>query len=138
MNPDPRLAELEASVMATVNNLEIGAMGFGGNVTLIGCKIGVMNRLPACYFVSVTYDCWAFRRLGVSLDADDGGDRSLALSRSFSSDCADAGSGGVHADRPRSRAAAPLTEEHVRSLKVGDVVLVSGRCSPDGTRSTPI
>ena len=72
VNPDPRLAELEASVMGTVNNLEIGTMGFGGNVTLIGCKIGVMNRLPACYFVSVAYDCWAFRRLGVSLDAATG------------------------------------------------------------------
>src|SRR5947199_1502553 len=34
VNPDPRLAELEASIMSTVNTLEIGAMGFGGNVTL--------------------------------------------------------------------------------------------------------
>jgi fumarate hydratase class I len=72
VNPDPRLAELEASIMASVNNLEIGAMGFGGNVTLIGCKIGVLNRLPASFFVSVAYDCWAFRRLGVSLNAATG------------------------------------------------------------------
>src|SRR5438552_5008831 len=69
VNPDPRLAELEASIMGSVNNLEIGTMGFGGNVTLIGCKIGVLNRLPASFFVSVAYDCWAFRRLGVVLDA---------------------------------------------------------------------
>src|SRR3954470_14193476 len=47
INPDPRLAELEASVMATVNDLEIGPMGFGGKVTLIGCKVGALNRLPA-------------------------------------------------------------------------------------------
>ena len=72
MNPDPRLAELEASIMSTVNNLEIGAMGFGGKVTLIGCKIGALNRLPASFFVSVAYDCWAFRRLGVVLDASTG------------------------------------------------------------------
>ena len=72
MNPDPRLAELEASIMATVNTLEIGAMGFGGKVTLIGCKIGALNRLPASFFVSVAYDCWAFRRLGVVLDASTG------------------------------------------------------------------
>ena len=51
--------------MATVNKLEIGAMGFGGKVTLIGCKVGALNRLPASFFVSVAYDCWAFRRLGV-------------------------------------------------------------------------
>src|SRR5215468_7387646 len=64
VNPDPRLAELEASIMATVNDLEIGTMGFSGKVTLIGCKIGALNRLPASFFVSVAYDCWAFRRLG--------------------------------------------------------------------------
>src|SRR5438552_1047523 len=69
INPDARLAELEASIMSTVNDLEIGTMGFGGKVTLIGCKIGALNRLPASFFVSVAYDCWAFRRLGVVLDA---------------------------------------------------------------------
>ena len=37
--------------------------------SLIGCKIGALNRLPASFFVSVAYDCWAFRRLGVVLDA---------------------------------------------------------------------
>src|SRR4026208_1626227 len=72
INPDPRLAELEASIMSTVNSLEIGTMGFGGKVTLIGCKIGALTRLPASFFVSVAYDCWAFRRLGVVLDASSG------------------------------------------------------------------
>ena len=42
-------------------------MGFGGNVTLLGCKIGALNRLPASFFISVAYNCWAFRRLGVRL-----------------------------------------------------------------------
>src|SRR6187402_3690049 len=69
VNPDPRLAELESSIMGEVNKLGIGAMGFGGRVSLIGCKIGVQNRLPASFFVSVAYDCWAYRRLGVVLDA---------------------------------------------------------------------
>src|SRR6266853_5584882 len=72
VNEDPRLAEVEAAIMSTVNNLEIGTMGFGGKVTLIGCKIGALNRLPASFFVSVAYDCWAFRRLGVELDASSG------------------------------------------------------------------
>ena len=72
VNPDTRLAEIEASIMGTVNNLDIGTMGFGGRVTLIGCKIGALNRLPASFFVSVAYDCWAFRRLGVLLDAQTG------------------------------------------------------------------
>src|SRR6478752_3487559 len=72
VNADPRLAELEASIMGEVNKLGIGKMGFGGRVSLIGCKIGVQNRLPASFFVSVAYDCWAFRRLGVVLDAKTG------------------------------------------------------------------
>src|SRR3954470_17769635 len=72
VNVDPRLADLEASVMGTINTLGIGTMGFGGKVTLIGCKIGALNRLPASFFVSVAYDCWAFRRLGVVLDAATG------------------------------------------------------------------
>ena len=40
--------------------------------SLIGCKIGAANRLPASFFVSVAYECWAFRRLGVRLDASSG------------------------------------------------------------------
>src|SRR5213083_2275558 len=72
VNEDPRLAEVEASIMSTVNDLDIGTMGFGGKVTLIGCKIGALNRLPASFFVSVAYDCWAFRRLGIELNASSG------------------------------------------------------------------
>ena len=72
VNPDPALAKLEAEIMDGANKLGIGTMGFGGDSTLIGCKIGSYNRLPASYFVSVAYDCWAFRRLGVVVDAKDG------------------------------------------------------------------
>jgi fumarate hydratase class I len=68
-NEVPELAKLEDYIVQTSNTLGIGTMGFGGGVTLIGCKIGVLNRLPASFFVSVAYDCWAFRRLGVVLDA---------------------------------------------------------------------
>src|SRR6266487_1385658 len=71
-NPVPELAKLEAEIMDEANRLGVGAMGFGGKVSLIGCKIAAANRLPASYFVSVAYDCWAFRRLGVRLDARNG------------------------------------------------------------------
>ena len=43
-------------------------MGFGGNTTLLGVKICAANRVPASYFVSVSYMCWAFRRHGATLD----------------------------------------------------------------------
>src|SRR5215471_8378074 len=71
-NPVPELAKLEAEIMEEANRIGVGSMGFGGKVSLIGCKVAAANRLPASFFVSVAYDCWAFRRLGVRLDAETG------------------------------------------------------------------
>lgn len=70
-NPVPELDALEQDVMKTANELGIGPMGFGGKTTLLGVKIFAANRLPASYFVSVSYMCWAFRRQGVTLGNDD-------------------------------------------------------------------
>jgi fumarate hydratase class I len=69
-NPHPELDQLELDVVETANKTGIGPMGFGGRTTLLGAKIGVLNRVPASYFVSVSYMCWAYRRQGVSLSAD--------------------------------------------------------------------
>jgi len=67
VNPDPALAKLEKQITDEANSLGIGPMGFGGATTLLGCKIGHRNRLPASFFVSVSYMCWAFRRQGFQL-----------------------------------------------------------------------
>lgn len=64
-NPDPVLHELEGRLLKEANELGIGPMGFGGKTTLLGVKISALNRLPASYFVSVSYMCWAFRRQGI-------------------------------------------------------------------------
>ncbi|MCP5522740.1 MAG: fumarate hydratase [Verrucomicrobiales bacterium] len=69
-NPVPELDALERDVVKTANELGIGPMGFGGTTTLLGTKIGAINRVPASYFVSVSYMCWAFRRHGAVLAAD--------------------------------------------------------------------
>ena len=69
-NPEPKLDALEQDILKTANELGIGPMGFGGKTTLLGVKICVANRVPASYFVSVSYMCWAFRRQGVTLNAD--------------------------------------------------------------------
>jgi len=69
-NPNPTLDALEQDILKTANSLGIGPMGFGGKTTLLGVKITVANRVPASYFVSISYMCWAFRRQGVTLDAD--------------------------------------------------------------------
>lgn len=69
-NPVPELAELEQDIVKTANELGIGPMGFGGKTTLLGCKIGALNRVPASYFVSVSYMCWAYRRQGCTLNSN--------------------------------------------------------------------
>ena len=61
-NQNPELAALEERLSDEANQLGIGPMGFGGNTTVLGTKITSLNRLPASYFVSVSYMCWAYRR----------------------------------------------------------------------------
>ncbi|MGD0539051.1 MAG: fumarate hydratase [Verrucomicrobiota bacterium] len=68
-NPLPALDALEQDILKTANELGIGPMGFGGKTTLLGVKVCAANRVPASFFVSVSYMCWAFRRQGVTLDA---------------------------------------------------------------------
>ncbi len=68
-NPVPELDALEQDILQTANALGIGPMGFGGKTTLLGVKICAANRVPASFFVSVSYMCWAYRRQGVELDA---------------------------------------------------------------------
>ena len=68
VNPDATLADLERRVVDKANQSGIGPMGFGGNTTLLACKIGKLNRLPASFFVSIAYMCWAYRRRGAVLD----------------------------------------------------------------------
>src|SRR5204862_7379509 len=69
-NENPELDALEQDIINTANRLGIGPMGFGGKTTLLGCKICAINRLPASFFVTVSYMCWAYRRQGVTLDVD--------------------------------------------------------------------
>jgi len=130
-NPDPRLAEIEAAVMDEANKLSVGAMGFSGSTSLIGCKIGALNRLPASFFVSVAYDCWAFRRLGVTLDARSGSIVSWLYREGDTPSVPMLTPEQMAAGFPRTgreiRLQAPITEEQIRALKVGDVVLISGR-----------
>jgi fumarate hydratase class I len=61
-NPAPELAALERRLLDEANQLGIGPMGFGGKTTVLGVKIGTLGRVPASYFVSIAYLCWAARR----------------------------------------------------------------------------
>jgi fumarate hydratase class I len=125
-NSHPQLAKLEDYIMQTANTLGIGAMGFGGNATLIGCKVGVLNRLPASFFVSVAYDCWAFRRLGVVLDAKTGSIKRWLYRDEKEPEIKMSAGGGFVRTGKEILLRPPITEEQVRDLKVGDLVLISG------------
>lgn len=131
VNPNEELRKLEEYVMDNANKLGIGTMGFGGQVTLLGCKAGVMNRLPASFFVSVAYNCWAFRRQGVLLNAETGGinewvyERGSDIAMTNGSDNAKEEAAPA-AERREVVLTTPITEEQIRSLKVGDVVVING------------
>lgn len=169
INPVEDLGKLEDYIMENANKLGIGTMGFGGEVTLLGCKVGVMNRLPASFFVSVAYNCWAFRRQGVLVDPASGKIREWLYESGTGISVDDAGvpspepvavhaagaagSGVVPEDatipgapavlsaaeaaegagQPATaggsrevRLTTPISEEDIRSLRVGDVVILSG------------
>lgn len=176
VNPIDDLAKLEEYIMENANKLGIGTMGFGGEVTLLGCKIGVMNRLPASFFVSVAYNCWAFRRQGILVDpatghiqewlyesgtgisvgAEDGNTAPAAVLEAVGAAAEGADCGVISEDaailaapavlsaaeaeakltvKPAEAAAGesrevrlttPISEEDIRSLRVGDVVILSG------------
>ena len=59
---EPQLAKLEEEITQQANQLGIGPMGFGGKTTVLDTKITYLHRVPASFFVSVSYMCWAYRR----------------------------------------------------------------------------
>lgn len=66
-NSRKELAALEKRILKEANSLGIGPMGLGGKTTLLGVKIAERTRVPASFFVTVAYLCWAARRRTVEL-----------------------------------------------------------------------
>src|SRR5579859_6186454 len=129
-NPNAELAALEQRVLEAGNKLDIGPMGFGGKLTVGGCKIGVRNRLPASFFVSVAYMCWAYRRRGVVLDGSGEAvewlyqepDESFVYSATEASKPELIDLAGAAKGTKIVQLKTPLTDAEVRGLKAGDVV----------------
>lgn len=132
VNPNEQLRKLEEYVMENANKLGIGTMGFGGQVTLLGCKVGVNNRLPASFFVSVAYNCWAYRRQGVLIDANTGGIVEWLYESGSEEKMNDtkapmaAAVAAAQGERREIVLHTPVTEQQIRELKVGDVVILKG------------
>lgn len=125
VNPNEDLRKLEEYIMEAANKLGIGTMGFGGETTLLGCKIGVMHRIPASFFVSVAYNCWAFRRLGVIIDPHTGDIQEWLYQEGEDVDLKQEET-EMTGEAREVVLEAPITEEQIRSLKVGDVVRING------------
>jgi fumarate hydratase class I len=125
-NKDQELSKLEEQIMQEANTLEIGPMGFGGKFTLGGIKIDHLNRLPASFFVSIAYMCWAYRRRGVILNS--GGEVKKWLYETpgeFDVDFSQIPEMEMPSKGVKTLNT-PVTEEQIRDLKVGDVVLLNG------------
>ena len=58
----PKMRAFEKKMLAECNSLGIGPMGLGGKTTLLDVHVGVRPRVPASFFVTVAYLCWAARR----------------------------------------------------------------------------
>ncbi len=59
---DAVVSRLEKSLLRDANRLGIGPMGLGGKTTLLGVKVAARTRVPASFFVTIAYLCWACRR----------------------------------------------------------------------------
>lgn len=70
-NKDPDVNDLENRITREANELGIGPMGFGGKGTVLGTKITATHRLPASFFVSVSYMCWAYRKRRMIVKGDE-------------------------------------------------------------------
>jgi fumarate hydratase class I len=64
------VAALEERITREANELMIGPMGFGGISTILSTHITSAFRLPASFFVSVSYMCWAYRRRRMTITDD--------------------------------------------------------------------
>jgi fumarate hydratase, class I len=123
-NTNSKLAKLEAEILREANDLKIGAMGLGGKTTLLDCKIDVLNRHPASYFVTVAYSCWATRRGRITLDS-----AGKTLKPKFSSTTI---AGATVTTRLQAlhnikKIQLPVSEKEIRKLRAGDVVSLSGK-----------
>jgi len=61
-SPDPEVADLEREILGRVNNLGIGAMGYGGTVTALAVHVETFPCHIASMPVAVNMQCWCARR----------------------------------------------------------------------------
>lgn len=60
-SPDPEVADLERDILERVNNLGIGAMGYGGTITALAVHVETFPSHIASMPVAVNMQCWCAR-----------------------------------------------------------------------------
>jgi fumarate hydratase class I len=125
-NTDEDLRKLEEYIMDKANTFGIGTLGFGGETTILGCKVAKNHRLPASFFVSVVYNCWAFRRLGVTISPETGDITGWIYTEERKEAPVKAASANDSSSDKVVKLIPPISEEQIRALKVGDVVSIDG------------
>jgi fumarate hydratase subunit alpha len=61
-SPEPEVADLEKEILEKVNNLGVGAMGYGGTVTALAAHVETSPCHIASLPVAVNMQCWCARR----------------------------------------------------------------------------
>jgi len=123
MNKNEILQKLETEIIEEANQLNIGPMGFGGNSTLLSCSISASHRIPASFFVTVSYNCWALRRAEIILNLESG---NVQKSEKYDTPNTTDISQKELDFSGAKKCTFPLTSEDVKKLKFGDIVLLSG------------
>jgi fumarate hydratase subunit alpha len=61
-SPDPEVADLEREILGRINDLGIGAMGYGGTMTALAVHVETFPCHIASLPVAVNMQCWCARR----------------------------------------------------------------------------
>jgi fumarate hydratase subunit alpha len=60
-HPDPEVASLEREILAAVNDIGLGPMGFGGRTYALATHIELCGTHTALVSIAVIFQCWAHR-----------------------------------------------------------------------------
>src|SRR5207237_10827678 len=100
----------------------------------LGVRVAVPDALPSGFLLSLAYDCWAFRRLGVTLDARSGAITSWLYREGDAPSqpmlTPEEAAAGFPATGREITLSAPISDQQIRALRVGEVVLLSGAFFP--------
>jgi len=120
------LKKLESEILEESKKMNIGPMGLGGKTTLLDCKISTSHRLPASFFVSVAYMCWASRKSSCQFEYKNNDWKIIPQKKKGIINIPLSKTSETSESTNIKKLNFPISEEEARSLKIGDTVLLSG------------